>query len=190
MLMTSTARSYFEQMYAECDDPWQFATSAYEQRKYALTVASLPRSRYHSAFEPGCSIGILSEQLAPRCERLLATDLVIDTLGAAAERLKRFPHVRVEERAIPEQWPEEIFDLIVLSEVAYYFDEAELLEIMHHIVGSTAQGAHLIAVHWRGETDYPLTGDQTHEFIARTQKLRGVVHHEEEKFLLDVWERL
>lgn len=177
-------------MYAASDDPWQFTTSAYEQRKYALTVASLPRSRYDSAFEPGCSIGVLSELLATRCRRLLATDLVGNALATATERLKGYRHVRVEERAIPEQWPQEPFDLIVMSEIAYYFDEAALLEIMDGVERSTAQGAHLVAVHWRGETDYPLTGDDAHELIARTPTLRSVVHHIEEQFLLDVWERV
>jgi hypothetical protein len=188
--MTSTARSYFETMYAASDDPWHFATSSYELRKYALTVASLPRSRYDSAFEPGCSIGVLSEQLATRCHQLLATDLVIDAVAVATRRLEGHRHVRVEHRAIPEQWPHEIFDLIVFSEIAYYFDEPALGEIMDLVARSTGTGAHLIAVHWRGETDYPLTGDHAHELIACTPTLRSVVHHEEEEFLLDVWERV
>ena len=63
--MTSTSRRYFDSMYEADADPWNFATSEYERRKYSLTVASLPRARYHHAFEPGCSIGVLSEQLAP-----------------------------------------------------------------------------------------------------------------------------
>ena len=67
--MTSTSRSYFEQMYRDHPDPWEFESSLYEQRKYAVTVASLPRSRYRSAYEPGCSIGVLTELLATRCDR-------------------------------------------------------------------------------------------------------------------------
>jgi hypothetical protein len=188
--VTSTARTYFEKMYAENDDPWQFATSAYERRKYELSMASLPKSHYENAFEPGCSIGVLSAFLAGRCRRLLVADFMIDALESAAERLKSFRHVRVEERAIPAQWPDEVFDLIVLSEVAYYFDESTLLAIMDRVVSSTAAGAHVLGVHWRGETNYPLTGDRAHELIASTEKLRAVVHHEEEQFVLDVWERL
>ena len=57
--MTSTNRAYFDEMYRDVEDPWNFETSHYEQRKYAITVASLPRSRYRSAYEPGCSIGVL-----------------------------------------------------------------------------------------------------------------------------------
>ena len=188
--MTSTDRAYFERMYAERDDPWQFATSAYERRKYQLSVASLPASRYHNAFEPGCSIGVLSEHLAGRCRRLLVADFMSDALKLATERLERYRHVRVEERAIPEQWPDEMFDLIVLSEVAYYFDEPTLHEIVDRVESSTVHGGHVLGVHWRGETDYPLTGDEAHELIARAKKLRSVVHHEEEQFVLDVWERV
>lgn len=187
--MTSTARAYFDEMYETTDDPWQFASSDYEQRKYAITVASLPKGRYVSAFEPGCSIGVLTEQLAERCQQLLATDIVTGALERATERLRAHRHVRVERRAIPEGWPEGSFDLVVLSEVAYYFDEPTLAEVMDHVVRSTVVGAHVVAVHWRGETDYPLTGDRTHELIGETRSLHRIVHHEEEQFVLDVWER-
>src|ERR1035437_6349846 len=63
--MTSTDRQYFRNMYAANNDPWNFETSLYERRKYALTLDTLTKERYHNAFEPGCSIGVLSELLAP-----------------------------------------------------------------------------------------------------------------------------
>ena len=74
--MTSTSRSYFEEMYRDDTDPWGFETSPYEHRKYAVTVASLPRCHYRTAYEPGCSVGVLSELLAARCDRLLCSDIV------------------------------------------------------------------------------------------------------------------
>ncbi|MGP8008847.1 MAG: SAM-dependent methyltransferase [Acidimicrobiales bacterium] len=185
----STSRQYFEKMYARSVDPWEFATSDYERRKYALTVASLPNDRYANAFEPGCSVGVLTEQLATRCNRLLAVDIIAAPLHSAARRLQSKRHVRFEELTIPLEWPDEIFDLIVLSEVAYYFDTEALNQIVHHIVDSTEYGAHVVGVHWRGLTDYPLTGDQAHAEIDRSRSLRLVVHHIEDEFVLDVWER-
>jgi trans-aconitate methyltransferase len=116
--MTSTTRDYFDGMYEGSADPWGFETSAYEHRKYAVTVASLPRPRYGSVFEPGCSIGVLTELLAARSDRLLATDLVPAALDRARNRLAALPHVTVEARAIPDEWPEAMFDLVVLSEIA------------------------------------------------------------------------
>jgi trans-aconitate methyltransferase len=187
--MSSITRSYFDEMYEGARDPWGFATREYEQRKYALTMASLPKHRYRSAFEPGCSIGVLTEMLAARCDDLMATDIVPVALREASERLQRFPHVVVASRAIPEEWPEATFDLIVLSEIAYYFDEIDLARILSRALRSTARGAHLIAVHWRGETNYPLSGDRAHEIIDSTPRWIRLVQHIETDFVLGVWER-
>lgn len=107
----------------------------------------------------------------------------------AETRLRSRPHVWFEERSIPEQWPTGQFDLVVLSEIAYYFDEADLGNVLECVMNSTASGAHVVGVHWRGETDYPLSGDRCHELIAQVPWLVGIVQHREDKFLLDVWER-
>lgn len=187
--MTSTHRSYFEEMYRGQADPWDFENSMYEQRKYAVTVASLPRSRYRSAFEPGCSVGVLTEQLAPRCDRLLSSDIIPSALGRAEGRLRRRPNVCFEERSIPDQWPPGPFDLVVLSEIAYYFDRTDLGSVMACVIDSTVPRAHVVGVHWLGETDYPLSGELTHQIIAEIPGLVTVVHHREEQFVLDVWER-
>jgi hypothetical protein len=187
--MTSTRRRYFDDMYDGDVDPWGFESSAYEQRKYAVTMATLPDQHYGSVFEPGCSIGVLTEMLAARCDRLLATDVVPVALDRARSRLAPLRHVTLEQRAIPEDWPEAMFDLIVLSEIAYYFDASDLARVMALVLKSTSIGAHVIGVHWRGITDYPLSGDRTHEIIAATPGLVQVVHHQETDFVLDVWER-
>jgi hypothetical protein len=187
--MTSTKRRYFDEMYDGASDPWDFESSPYEQRKYALTDACLPNLRYQSAFEPGCSIGVLSEILAGRCDHLLATDIIPAALERATARLANHPHVVVEERAIPENWPSGCFDLVVLSEIAYYFDVPDLRRIMSLLLESTSPGAHVVGVHWRGRTDYPLNGDEAHEIIDSTAGVRPVAHYMEAEFLLDVWER-
>jgi hypothetical protein len=187
--VTSTKREYFHEIYRGDADPWCFERSEYERRKYALTMASLPRWHYGSAYEPGCSIGVLSEQLARRCSRLLATDIVSAAVHTAGRRLENFPHATVDERAIPEEWPREQFDLIVLSEIAYYFDETDLRHLVSLTLESTGSGAHVVAVHWRGATDYPLTGDRTHEILNSVDQWRRIVHHLEAEFILEIWER-
>jgi hypothetical protein len=187
--MSSTPLSYFESMYGASLDPWGFESSSYERRKYALTLASLPQRRYANAFEPGCSIGVLSEMLAARCEQLLSSDVISAALEQAARRLEPYPHVRVEERRIPDDWPPEEFDLVVLSEIGYYFDETTLREVMDRVIDSTTIGAHVVAVHWRGDTDYPLSGDQTHHLIDETSELICVHRYVEDAFVLGVWER-
>jgi hypothetical protein len=188
--VTSTSRSYFEAMYRDSSDPWGFESSPYEERKYAVTVASLPRSRYRSAYEPGCSVGVLTELLAMRCDRLLSSDIIPSVLQRAEARLRKTSHVWLEERSIPEQWPSGPFDLVVLSEIAYYFSAADLRRVTKCVVESTVPGAHIVAVHWRGKTNYPLTGERSHEIIGETSELVPVVHHREPEFVLNVWERV
>ncbi len=187
--MSSTSLTYFQKMYADSDDPWNFLHSDYEKRKYALTVASLPKELYANAFEPGCSVGVLTELLAARCHRLLAADFMSIPLLCASNRLAARDNVQFEERNIPDDWPDEIFDLVVLSEIAYYFDDAALANITELIVSTTVVGAHVVGVHWRGQTNYPLSGDRAHEIIAQNAALQLKVHHAEDDFVLDVWER-
>ena len=80
---TSLPPSFFDAIYAEAPDPWSFATSDYEAGKYAVTVATLPRAQYASALEIGCSIGVLTELLAPRCDALLSVDVAERALNQA-----------------------------------------------------------------------------------------------------------
>ena len=52
-------------MYQAAADPWGFEDRWYEQRKYAVSLALFPAARYRSAFEPGCSIGVLTRMEQP-----------------------------------------------------------------------------------------------------------------------------
>ena len=184
----STGIDYFERMY-EVPDPWGYETSWYEQRKYAVTVASLPRRRYRRAFEPGCSIGVLTEHLAGRCVELVSWDLHPASAARARDRVARHPHVRVDQGTIPGSWPAGRFDLVVLSEVAYYLGDADLAEVGDRVADAVEPGGDVVLVHWRGETDYPQTGDGVHERWRADGRFEGVVAHREADFLLDVVRR-
>jgi len=180
---------YFERMYGEDPDPWGFDTRWYERRKYDLTLAALPRTRYRSAFEPGCSNGALTERLAARCERLLATDLLDQVAERARARLAELPSVEVRSVAIPDDWPPGPFDLVVLSEVAYYLTPEGLDETLDRVAATLEPGGHLVAVHWRGETDYPQRGDEVHQTIDARPELVRLSRYQEDDFVLDVHER-
>jgi 2-polyprenyl-3-methyl-5-hydroxy-6-metoxy-1,4-benzoquinol methylase len=112
--------AYFDAIYASEPDPWKFASSSYEREKYRITTAALPKSRYASALEIGCSIGVLTKSLALRCDSLLAIDAAIAPLNEARRRCAEFSSARFEQLFVPEQWPDGAFDLIILSEVVYY----------------------------------------------------------------------
>jgi trans-aconitate methyltransferase len=184
--VTRTPDAYFERMYATDPDPWGYETRWYERRKYALTVAALPREHYRRAFEPGCSIGVLTEMLAPRCEAVVALELVPHV--AARARVRAAENVAVDVGRIPEDWPAGTFDLVVLSEVLYYLDEAGIADVLAKLDACLAPAGHVIAVHWRGETDYPVTGDRVHELLDRHPVLHRLACHVEDGFLLATYE--
>ena len=169
-----------------------FATRWYEQRKYALTLAALSRSHYRSAFEPGCSIGVLTEQLAQRCDRLLAVDLVDAAVKQARVRAQRRPPgagvVEVGQwDATRDQWPTGRFDLVVVSEMLYYLD-AEVAEGFIRAADDhlTVDGE-LVLTHWRPRVpEYPLTGDQAHTIARRTSSRELTAHYEDSDLVLDV----
>ncbi|WP_218221195.1 bifunctional PIG-L family deacetylase/class I SAM-dependent methyltransferase [Nesterenkonia sp. Act20] len=137
----------FEGLHAERDDPWGVTSRWYEQRKYALTMAALPRSRYRRAFEPGCSIGGLTELLTQRCDEVLATDISGSALQAAARRVSAenvtFQHASIED------WPQGVLDLIVISELAYYLSDSQWSAVLTRAAETLEVGGHLVSVHWR-----------------------------------------
>jgi hypothetical protein len=57
---------------------------------------------------------------------------------AARERLAPWPGARVERCAVPQEWPEAAapFDLIIVSELAYYLAPDELQQLAVRIEGS------------------------------------------------------
>jgi predicted TPR repeat methyltransferase len=106
---------YFDALYEASEDPWQLGTRWYESRKYAITVALLPKDRYRHAFEPGCSVGVLTEQLSARCDHVTAIDIAGGALVEADARLRRCGHrddVTLLRRAFDMPWPAHDFDLI------------------------------------------------------------------------------
>jgi len=182
--------AYFDRMYAGDDDPWGFRSRWYEERKRALTLAALTRRRYRRVFEPGCSLGLLTEGLAQRADQVLATDVAEAVLRQARARLGQLPTVRVERIGVPQEWPSGTFDLILLSEMGYYLSDDDLATLATRAAASLDDGGTLLAVHWRHPVaDYPLTGDDVHEVLGAAAGLRGLVRHVEDDFRLDLWIR-
>ncbi|TGE26022.1 methyltransferase domain-containing protein [Hymenobacter aquaticus] len=187
--------SYFDAVYQANEDPWHFETSPYEHEKYAATVAALPRPRYAQAFEVGCSLGVLTEQLASRCGYLLAIDVAQAPLEKSRRRCAYLPQVEFEQRRLPEEFPASArFDLVVLSEVGYYWSKPDLALVADQLLEALEPGGHLLLVHWTPPVhDYPLTGDEVHDFFLARAHAGGPLRHmhgfRRETYRLDLLER-
>ena len=143
--------SHFDALYARTADPWHYSSSAYERDKYAATLAALPRPRYRSAFEVGCSIGVLTALLAGRCDQLLAVEPVTAALDAARENNHEHAHVRFAPMFVPDQWPDERFDLIILSEMLDYLGRSALATLADRVAETLEPQGDVVLVHWVGK---------------------------------------
>lgn len=192
MTGTRIEPAWFEGLYQRDPDPWQFATSPYERDKYARTLAALgaPTRRFQRAFEAGCSIGVFTELLAARCEQLLAVDGSLTAVERARDRLAGHPGVQIEHRVLPEQLPSGPFDLIVCSELLYYWSAEPLRELLQALESRLDPGGSLVAVHWRPQTrTYPLRGDDVHRILAETTELAHGHSEQHDLYLLDRYDR-
>ncbi|PJJ47787.1 class I SAM-dependent DNA methyltransferase [Hymenobacter chitinivorans] len=188
--------TYFEAVYQANEDPWHFETSPYEREKYAATVAALPRPQYARAFEIGCSLGVLTEQLAPRCGHLLAVDVAAAPLEKARQRCAALSQVEFRQMSLPDEFPVETsFDLIVLSEVGYYWSGPDLSQVTNLLLAALVPGGQLLLVHWTPPVhDYPLTGDEVHDFFLQQTASNGPLRHlhgfRHNTYRLDVLEKI
>jgi hypothetical protein len=179
-------------MYTESADPWQLQSRWYEQRKYAITLALLPNARYRHAFEPGCSVGVLTEQLAGRCDHVTATDVAVAALDVNHHRLVDAgcrDRVTLVRASLDEPWPATGCDLVVLSEVCYYLDPAVLRAALDREVPRLAPGATVLAAHWRHPVaDYPMSGDRANDIIGATAGLHHLGGYHDADVVIDVFD--
>jgi len=186
--------AHFQQLYQQDADPWKVRQRWYEQRKRAILLACLPQQRYRNAFEPACGNGELTAALAQRAERLLASDLSPEAVALTRRRMQReapsdAARVTIRQQRLPQEWPaENPFDLIVISEMAYYLDGQDLLRLRQCCVDGLADGGTLLMCHWRPPfADRRLNTDSVHTVFDSTPGLNRLLRHSEDDFLLDVW---
>lgn len=184
----SLPADYFEALYHDSEDPWGFRHRWYEKRKRELTLAMLPRQRYRHIFEPGCANGELSVDLARRCERLLCSDASPTAVALARQRLQGHDHAEVVTGQVPGDWPDEQFDLIVLSELGYYLDELDLRRMLRRCRESLTDDGAVLACHWLHPIlDCPLDGRDVHQLLDKHLQLKRTIRHEDADFILELW---
>jgi SAM-dependent methyltransferase len=183
--------AYFDGLYAEKSDPWDFATSDYEARKYDATIAALGDERSSRALEVGCSIGVLTRRLAVRSDALVATEVSPAALDQAKARCADLTNIDFRLISGAADNFEGVYDLIVLSEVVYYWDDPDLDAAAAGIREALSPGGRLLLVHYTLETNYPKSGDDA--VTALGARLAGFVGGEvsrrAEAYRLDLWRR-
>jgi SAM-dependent methyltransferase len=183
---------HFDEAFAEGRDPWGYGEVWYERRRHQLTMASLPLERYQRVFEPGCAFGALTVLLAARCHWVLAVDMAEEAVRGTRQATQGLTGVRVRRMRVPESWPLGSFDLVVLSDLAYYVSPEVLGTLLERTAASLEVGGHLVAAHGRrvgADFLFPGGADAVHRTIHRHPAWHRVVRHRERALVVDVFER-
>jgi cyclopropane fatty-acyl-phospholipid synthase-like methyltransferase len=188
--MSHMTQDDFEARYQADIDPWGYRRSPYEQAKYEATLRACGTRRFARGLELGSSIGVLSAQLASRCERLVTIDAAPTAVAEARRRLAGRPGLEIVLGAIPRDIPAGAYDLVVTSEILYYLSPGDLEATLTRLGELSSPGARWVAVHWRpAGPERPFTADEVHERLRGLDWLRPISRHPTDEYLLDVLER-
>jgi cyclopropane fatty-acyl-phospholipid synthase-like methyltransferase len=176
---------HFERLAREAEDPWDYATSDYEQRKYRRTLDYLPEHPGRT-LELGCSVGVFTAMLAPRVSSLLAVDFSPTALERARRRVESFDQVEVRRAKLPEETPAGPFDTIVCAEILYYWSPELVRDGLRRIEAALEPGGTLLLVHWRhSDPRRELTGDDVHAILDAETRLAADARYSTPDYLLD-----
>ncbi|WP_064745482.1 class I SAM-dependent methyltransferase [Pseudonocardia acaciae] len=189
-LVPRVYRGYFEYLYARNEDPWDYETREYERAKYERTIDSLDGRRFRRALDVGCSIGVLTRMVAQRCDEVVAVDTSALAVQRARRRLSDFPEVSVHRSTLPEQMPDGQFDLILCSEVLYYWNRDLLLRAWDTFESALAPNGVLLIVHGRFQSHTcPVTGDEVHDLVTSHCALDHTFSETKPRYRLDRFEK-
>jgi SAM-dependent methyltransferase len=194
-MTADTSAAFFEGLYQSDPDPWNFATDAYEQARYDAILRTIAEKRFQRAFEPGCSVGVLTEGLASICDEVCSIDISPSAVESARKRCRALANVDIQCGALPYAVPSGDFDLIVFSEIGYYFKEEQLNSLAAEFIKKLRQDGVLLAAHWLGHSkDHLLSGDRVHQLLNEKEGLKHDYAERREEhgpgFRLDRWKRL
>jgi cyclopropane fatty-acyl-phospholipid synthase-like methyltransferase len=179
---------YFEALYHHNNDPWGYDHHWYEARKRQICLALLTQQHYSSVLEIGCSNGHLSVHLAQRAGQLLCLDLSAHAVHWASQRLQDLGHVNVQQQKIPENFPQQKFDLIVISEVAYYLSRNELHKLINQLKDSLTPQGEILCCHWRHAIqDFELDAFQVHDHLKQSLPFSHYLSLNDPDFMIDIW---
>lgn len=184
---------YLKEVYDANEDPWNFETSEYEAAKYTATITALPKDHYDNVLEIGCSIGVLTQLLAQKSTHLLATDISQKALELAAKRCIDVKNVSFKKLNFQNELPDDRYDLIMISEVAYYLSPTDWKLTIDNLFDRVQTTGNIVLVHWLPEVhDYPQTGDEVHQSFEKLMqgRMTNVLSNRAENYRIDVWEKL
>jgi SAM-dependent methyltransferase len=174
-------------------DPFAFDSNPREALKYDRTLELCGDGPFERALEIGCAEGAFTERLAARCHSLLAVDISDVAVRRASARTRDRAGVRCERMTLPAEFPDGTFDLVVASDVFYYWQLPDLEAALRRIQDAIAPGGKLVAAHYTPPMGAILDGNEVHDALSAGLDLPHV-HSEsvdlgQDPYRFDVFER-
>ena len=166
-------RTCHERMYRHVD-PYGVGASSYESTKFDLVLDAIGDERAGRALEVGCGEGILTARLATVADRVVAVDLAEAVIDRVQARFADEPRVSAERRTLPRDMPDGSFDLVVVVDVAYYWDVHTLELALDRLAGRLRPGGRLLLLHYRGSFGAIGHADTVHAQLAETARAHGL----------------
>jgi protein-L-isoaspartate O-methyltransferase len=162
---------WLKKFYKKSADPYHFDNNPYEAEKYAHTMRLLNGRIYEKALEIGGAEGIFTQMLAPICTSLLAVEVAEAAVERANERLRDNTNVTFIQATLPHQMPNGQFDLIIASDVLYYFPKDVVLDLLTRFEEGLKPDGILFTLHYLGNFDQAMVGRELHDLMKRHLKL-------------------
>lgn len=137
----------FELLFRSTIDPWNYRGSPFEAFKRRVLMRACGLRPHGRGLELACANGETTRLLARRCLRLLAVDASPTAVAAAGARTADLPSVTISIATLPATLPRGPFDLIVVSEIAYYLSENDLRILIDGVGEALAPGGRVVVVH-------------------------------------------
>lgn len=156
-------RLYFNLTYLR-KDPYQLSRTE-EISKFEKAFQLLQGAQFKEALEIGCGEGKTTAYLVPMAEKITAID--ISDIAIRRAKSRNYPNVLFKQADFFTEQLSEAFDLILCSEVLYYFEPAQLLRVVERIAELLEPEGTLLLLHHRSVKD-DSTGLELKEFGAKT----------------------
>lgn len=137
----------FETKFKVSSDPWNYRTSAFEAMKRRILLRACGPQRLGRGLELACAIGENSRALAARCLTLVATDGAPTALETARRLTPNDARIDYRHGVLPGGIPGGPFDLIVVSEIAYYLSPRDLAALGQRMMQALAPGGRIVVLH-------------------------------------------
>ncbi|MCB8837962.1 SAM-dependent methyltransferase [Aurantimonas sp. VKM B-3413] len=137
----------FEAKFRADDDPWNYRSSPFERHKRRMVLRACGLKLRGNALELACANGETTWELAPRCLRLTALDASPTAVAAAHARVGDRRNVTLGAALLPDEMPRSRYDLVVLSELAYYLSRRDLEILLERAVSALRPGGRLVSLH-------------------------------------------